>query len=90
VENLSISLGQVVYSKAGRDKGKKFIVLGVLDKEYVLIADGSLRKIEKPKKKKCKHLKQLEMINEDFSKRLYNNLKINNSEIRKWLASIEE
>jgi len=49
--------GSVATSLAGRDKGRRFIVVGVLDEEYVLIADGRVRKIEKPKKKKLKHLK---------------------------------
>ena len=55
--------GCVATSLAGRDKGRRFVVVGVHDEEHVLIADGKMRKIEKPKKKKLKHLK-VEMINE--------------------------
>ena len=47
----------VATSLAGRDKGRKFVIVGVLDDEHVYIADGKMRKIEKPKKKKLKHLK---------------------------------
>ncbi len=43
-------------AKSGRDKGKKLVVTEVIDNEYVMIADGRRRKIEKPKKKKIKHL----------------------------------
>jgi len=49
-------IGTVVTSKAGRDAGRHFVVLQVLDAQYVLIADGSLRKVARPKKKKLKHL----------------------------------
>lgn len=49
-------VGTVVISRAGRDAGRCFVVLGVVDEQYVLIADGDLRKIAKPKKKKLKHL----------------------------------
>lgn len=49
-------VGTVVYSRAGRDAGRYFVVLEVLDDQYVLIADGDLRKIANPKKKKLKHL----------------------------------
>lgn len=49
--------GCVATSLAGRDKGRKFVIVGVLDEEHVYIADGKMRKIEKPKKKKLKHLK---------------------------------
>lgn len=51
-----IALGQIVHSKAGRDKNKYFIVVGVIDDAFVLVADGQLRKISNPKKKKLKHL----------------------------------
>jgi large subunit ribosomal protein L14e len=50
-------VGRVVLAKAGRDKGKAFIIIQRLDDEYVLIADGAGRTIDKPKKKKIKHLK---------------------------------
>ena len=49
--------GSIAVSTAGRDKDKVFIIVGVLDEDYVLIADGRSRKIEKPKKKKLKHLR---------------------------------
>jgi len=51
-----LSIGTVVLSKSGRDKGRYFIVCGILEKDYVLIADGALRKLKAPKKKKLKHL----------------------------------
>lgn len=51
MDGIGLKVGQVVKSKAGRDKGKLFIVLNVED-PYAYIADGSLRKVEKPKKRK--------------------------------------
>ena len=49
-------LGRVVLSKQGHDKGKVFLVVGLVDDRYVLIADGDSRKLSKPKKKQTKHL----------------------------------
>ncbi len=49
-------LGTVVLSRAGRDAGRYFVVVGLVDTQYVLIADGELRKLGSPKKKKLKHL----------------------------------
>ena len=49
--------GSIAVSLAGRDKDRTFIIVGVLDERNVLIADGRLRKVEKPKKKKLKHLR---------------------------------
>ncbi len=51
-----IEVGRIVRSKAGRDSGRLFLVIGVFDEEHLLIADGELRKVEKPKKKKRRHL----------------------------------
>lgn len=48
--------GDLVISARGRDKGRIFMVVGVTNEAYVYIADGSLRKLENPKKKKIKHL----------------------------------
>lgn len=52
----NLKIGQVVRSKNGRDTGKIFLILEILDNEHVLIADGKRRTLEKPKKKKVKHL----------------------------------
>jgi len=83
---LNITLGQIVYSKAGRDSGKKFIVVGIINDVYVLISDGDVRKIDKPKKKKLKHLKITELVINDLKEKMLNNIIINNSDIKKCLA----
>lgn len=62
-----LSLGQLVKSKAGRDKGEIFIVYDIVDKKHVLIVDGSLRKISNPKRKKVMHLQRFDTVINDFS-----------------------
>lgn len=49
-------LGRIVLSKAGRDKGRRFLVVAVEDDAHVRIADGETHRAAKPKKKKLKHL----------------------------------
>lgn len=49
-------LGSIVLAKAGRDKGKTFVITAFLDEQYVHICDGELRRLQKPKKKKLMHL----------------------------------
>lgn len=49
-------LGRIVLSKAGRDKGRRFLVVAIEDDAHVRIADGETHKAAKPKKKKLKHL----------------------------------
>lgn len=58
-------LGRVVYSKSGRDKGKLFVIVKVVNENYVMLVDGDIRKIENPKLKNFKHIQ-------------YTNLKANN------------
>ncbi len=83
-----ISVGQVVKSKAGRDRDRVFIVLQILDDQYVLIADGDLRKIDKPKKKKVKHLVKYNIISEEIKRRIEQNEKITNLHLRKELGKL--
>ena len=47
--------GMLVRSKAGHDAGEIFIITGTED-AYVYLADGRLRTLQKPKKKKKKHV----------------------------------
>ncbi len=87
---LNFTVGQVVYSKAGRDSGRLFVVSALIDELYVHIVDGDLRKVEKPKKKKIKHLKATGYVIEPLKEKFENGLKVNNSEIRKALKVIRE
>ena len=59
--DIEIKYRDFVVSLAGRDKGRIFIVAEVIDNEYVTITDGMLRSIEKPKKKKRKHVKRIDI-----------------------------
>ena len=51
-----LSVGQLVTSRAGRDSGRKYVVIGFDESGYVLVADGMIRKINRPKRKNIKHL----------------------------------
>ena len=57
MDRLTMIPGRVVLSTQGRDEGRYFIVLEVIDEDFVLMADGLTRKIDHPKKKKIKHLR---------------------------------
>lgn len=82
-------LGKVVHSKAGRDMHKKFIVVGILNKEYVYISDGDLRKIEKPKKKKVKHLNFTDTAAEEIRDLILSKKEVTNSKIKIFLQSAD-
>lgn len=76
--------GQLVYSKAGRDKKRPFIIFD-FDEEYLYLVDGDLRKLEKPKKKKKIHVQIINKIDFNIKEKLDANLYILDSDIRKAL-----
>lgn len=51
--------GMLVKSKAGHDKGKVYVIVG-MDETYVYVVDGRLRKLENPKKKKYRHVQVIQ------------------------------
>ncbi len=83
-----LSVGQIVSSKAGRDKDRLFVIIDIIDDQYVLIADGDLRKIEKPKKKKVRHLLKQNIINSDIKEKLEKNEKLDNIYLRRELEKL--
>jgi len=87
---LDVSPGHVVLSKAGRDKGKKFMVLSV-DKadSYVYVADGNLRRVENPKKKKLRHLDLTGEVLEKLTLKLKDGKALQNSEIYKGIKMLD-
>ncbi|WP_422448608.1 RNA-binding protein [Thermoanaerobacterium sp. DL9XJH110] len=83
-----LKLGQLVLSCAGRDKGRFMLVIKILDSQYVYVADGVLRRVENPKKKKIKHLKILNKRAGFIAEKIENNKKIYNEEIRRALEEL--
>ncbi len=77
-------IGQIVRSKAGRDKDRWMLIVGI-DGDYVFLADGDLRKISRPKRKKIKHITKTQSVITSIQKDLLSNKKIQNAEIRKLL-----
>lgn len=81
---MEYSIGQIVYSKSGRDKTKAFIVISV-EGEYLYLADGKLRKLEQPKRKKIKHVQGTNYVNVELKDKLETESYIQNAEIFKAL-----
>lgn len=86
--NEPLKAGCVVISRAGRDEGRYFFVLRELDDNHVLIADGDLRKADKPKKKKRKHLKGTKEWVPELSERLKAGECVLDHELRQALVTI--
>ena len=87
---MGISVGQVVMSKAGRDKGRIFLVLDIIDAGYVSIIDGDLRKLDHPKRKKIKHLMVYNTVLSQLNEKLENDIKINDAYIKELLEPFKK
>ena len=86
---MDIVAGSLVYSAAGRDKGREFLVLSV-EENCCFVADGKVRKTENPKKKKMKHLVGTNKISSGLQEKLLAGDAPTNSEIRKFLKLLNE
>ncbi len=82
---MEIVEGSIVRSIAGRDKGSLFIVIS-REGDYVYLANGELRKVDRPKRKKLKHLQGTKTVSEFVQNKLASVGKVTNSEVRKALA----
>lgn len=87
---MNFSTGDIVLSKAGRDKNKYFIVLEVADENFVMIADGDLRKVDAPKRKKCKHLENTGNKSEFIQNKIGEGVRVTNPDLKKELAAYNE
>jgi len=76
-----MELGQIVFSKQGRDKGKPFIICR-MEGFYLYLADGKLRKFESPKKKKVIHIAKTNYVDSYIVEVLENVGHIKNSDLR--------
>ena len=77
-----IEIGRIVLSAAGRDKGRYFMILDIIDEQYVYIVDGDLRTLVRPKKKKLRHLKLCNEVLSGIAAKLKAGSKVFDAEIR--------
>jgi len=80
-----ITVSDVVISTAGRDQGKLFYVIGT-DPVYLTLANGKDRTLEKPKRKKRKHIQKVLRSETRVADKLRLGDKVLNSELRRDLA----
>ena len=84
MERLSFEIGRIVRSRQGRDAGRCFVILQVVDEQFVMMADGLTRKLAHPKKKKIKHLQPKPVLVAGIEDGL-NNHQLLDSDLRKAL-----
>lgn len=70
-----LAIGQFVRSKAGRDCGRIYLILDIVDENFVLLVDGNFKKIDSPKMKKVRHLMKINQISTAFSEAVQSGIK---------------
>ena len=90
MKKFPIELGSIVISKAGRDEGRLFIVVQEVDADFVMVVNGQLRKMDRLKKKRRKHLKPTGTVVEELRTRISEGKPVEDHEVRSWLKKEEE
>ena len=81
----SINISDVVVSTAGRDSGEWFYVVNE-DPIYLFLANGKDRSLDKPKRKKRKHVQKVLRSETRVAEKLRTGGKVLNGELRRDLA----
>ena len=83
----NIHISDVVVSTAGRDQGDLFYVINE-DANYLMLANGKDRTLDKPKRKKRRHVQKVLRSETRVAAKLASGDKVLNSELRRDLAYI--
>ena len=81
----NIHISDVVVSTAGHDQGQIFYVVST-DDQFLFLANGKDRTLDKPKRKKRKHVQKVLRSETRVVEKLIRGDKVLNSELRRDLA----
>lgn len=88
METYEDRLGMLVFSTAGRDFGRPYLVVGDVDERTVLVADGQLRRMDNPKRKNIRHLSVTGLTEPDIRVKLQGGTLPGDSELRKAIDAL--
>ena len=80
-----INISDVVVSTAGRDSGEWFYVIAE-DQDFLFLANGKDRPLDKPKRKKRKHVQKVLRSETRVAAKILSGDKVLNGELRRDLA----
>ena len=83
--NPDINISDVVVSTAGRDQGEWFYVIDE-DQIFLYLANGKDRPLDRPKRKKRKHVQKVLRSETRVAEKIRQGDKVLNSELRRDLA----
>jgi len=84
-EKPDICISDVVVSTAGRDRGEWFYVIDE-DENFLYLVDGKGRSLDKPKRKKRKHVQKVLRSETRVAAKIRSGDKVLNGELRRDLA----
>ena len=82
-----IMISDVVISTTGRDRGQWFYVINE-EPQFLYLANGKDRTLDKPKRKKRKHIQKVLRSETRVAEKLRTDDKVLNGELRRDLASL--
>ena len=83
----NIYISDVVVSTAGRDQGSLYYVIST-DEMFLMLVNGKDRTLDKPKRKKRRHVQKVLRSETRVAAKLLSGDKVLNSELRRDLAYI--
>ena len=83
----NIYVSDVVVSTAGRDQGRLYYVIST-DELFLMLVNGKDRTLDKPKRKKRRHVQKVLRSETRVAAKLVSGDKVLNSELRRDLAYI--
>ena len=83
----NIFVSDVVVSTAGRDQGRLYYVIST-DELFLMLVNGKDRTLDKPKRKKLRHVQKVLRSETRVAAKLASGDKVLNSELRRDLAYI--
>ncbi|MDR0863159.1 MAG: KOW domain-containing RNA-binding protein [Oscillospiraceae bacterium] len=89
IRNAGIQVSDIVQSLRGHDAGASFFVVAA-DDIFVSLADGKTRKLEKPKRKKRKHVALVSRRDTNLTEKLRNGDRVTNAELRRALTEFRD
>lgn len=82
MKNNKYDIGCFAVSKAGHDYNEIYVIIHS-DSEYLYLADGNKKTIDKPKKKKKKHVQLVKCIDQDIQAKLNQDKLLINEDVKR-------
>ncbi|MBE3580331.1 MAG: KOW domain-containing RNA-binding protein [Thermoanaerobacteraceae bacterium] len=84
----NLQVGQLVYSKAGRDRGRPFLVWEIISDRRIALVDGKLRRVVKPKIKNTLHVQAASRMAQDIAAKRQKGEPVSDAEVRRAIARL--